>query len=121
MDPLTERIIGCAIEVHRNLGPGLLESTYSACLAYELSKAGLSFQLEASMPVRYKEIRLDCGYRLDFLVENQVVLELKAVDEILAIHKAQLLTYLRLMQLRTGLLLNFNVTLLRNGLLRMSN
>ena len=92
-DPLTDKIIGCAIEVHRNLGPGLLESAYQQALAYELSQKGLSFELEVPLSFNYKEIQLDCGYRLDLLVEGSLVVELKSVDELKGIHTAQLLTY----------------------------
>ena len=117
-DPLTEKVIGCAIEVHRQLGPGLLESTYQQCLAYELSQKGILFQIECPMPVEYKGVRLDCGYRIDIMVEDKLILELKAVDEIKGIHKAQLLTYMKLAQIKTGLLINFNVRKLVNGIQR---
>ena len=117
-DPFTKQVIGCAIEVHRSLGPGLLESTYQQCLAHELSLKGIPFQLEVSMPVEYKSVRLDCGYRIDVLVDDQVILELKAVEEIKGIHKAQLLTYMKLAQIRTGLLINFNVQKLTDGVQR---
>ena len=117
-DSLSNKVIGCAIEVHRELGPGLLESTYEACLAYELSQAGIRFLLQHPMPVAYKGVRLECGYRLDLLVENELILELKAVDEILGIHEAQILTYLKLAKLKTGLLINFNVSILKNGIKR---
>jgi GxxExxY protein len=117
-DPLSNRVIGCAIEVHRELGPGLLESTYEACLAYELSRAGLRFVLQHPMPVAYKGVLLECGYRLDVLVEDELVLELKAVEEILGIHEAQILTYLKLAKLKVGLLVNFNVPALKQGIKR---
>ena len=117
-DVLTGKVIGCAIEVHRTLGPGLLESTYQQCLAYELRLADLSFQLERSMPVAYKDLNLDCGYRIDCIVDNQVILELKAVDKIMGIHKAQLLTYMKLSGIATGLLINFNVKRLTDGIER---
>jgi GxxExxY protein len=117
-DPLSNKVIGCAIEVHRELGPGLLESTYQACLAHELSRAGLKFVLEHAMPVAYKGILLDCGYRIDVLVEDQLVLELKAVEEILGIHEAQILTYLKLAKLSSALLINFNVPVLKQGIKR---
>ena len=117
-DPFTKQVIGCAIEVHRSLGPGLLESTYQQCLAHELSLKGIPFQLEVPMPVEYKSVRLDCGYRIDVLVDDQVILELKAVEEIKGIHKAQLLTYMKLAQIRTGLLINFNVQKLTDGVQR---
>src|SRR5271155_1569914 len=108
-DSLSNSVIGCAIEVHRELGPGLIESTYEACLAFELSRAGIRFVLQHPMPVAYKGVRLECGYRLDVLVEDQLILELKAVEEIMGIHEAQILTYLKLSKLKTGLLINFNV------------
>ena len=115
---MTKKVIGCAIEVHRSLGPGLLESTYQQCLAYELSSKNIPFELEVPMPVEYKNILLDCGYRIDVLVDDQLILELKAVEEIIGIHKAQLLTYMKLAQIKTGLLINFNVRKLTNGVRR---
>lgn len=117
-DELTGEIIGCAIEVHRFLGPGLLESAYAQCLAWELSQAGLTFELEKPMPVKYKSIFLDCGYRIDFLIENEVIVELKSVADIKSIHKAQLLSYMKLSSIDIGLLINFNVKLLKNGIHR---
>jgi GxxExxY protein len=117
-DPFTGMIIGCAIEVHRVLGPGLLESTYQQCLARELELNNIKFQLEYALPVEYKGVRLDCGYRIDVLVENKLILELKAVDEIKGIHKAQLLTYMKLADIQTGLLINFNVKRLIDGINR---
>ena len=117
-DELSNRVIGCAIEVHRALGPGLLESTYEQCLAHELSLNGIAFCLQRAQPVEYKGIRLDCGYRLDVLVENALILELKSVKEITAIHEAQLLTYMKLAGIKTGLLINFNVTRLKDGIKR---
>jgi GxxExxY protein len=117
-DPLTEKVIGCAIDVHRGLGPGLLESTYEQCLAYELSANGISFKLQQPMPIEYKNIQLDCGYRVDVLVEDRLILELKAVDQINNIHKAQLLTYMKLAEIQTGLLINFNVPRLIDGIKR---
>jgi GxxExxY protein len=117
-DPLSCRVIGCAIEVHRELGPGLLESTYQAWLAHELSLAGIRFVLEHPMPVAYKGVRLECGYRLDMVVEKELILELKAVETIQGIHEAQILTYLKLANLKTGLLINFNVPVLKQGIKR---
>jgi len=117
-DELSRRVIECAIEVHRNLGPGLLESTYRQCLAYELSHAGLSFQMEVPLPVRYKETLLDCGYRIDLLVHGDLVVEAKSVETLLPIHHAQILTYMRLSKAPLGLLINFNVTKLQNGIKR---
>ena len=117
-DELSNRVIGCAIEVHRVLGPGLLESTYEQCLAHELGLAGIAFRLQWPLPVEYKGVHLDCGYRVDVLVEDKLVLELKAVEEVLGIHQAQLLTYMNLANIRTGLLINFNVKQLKTGIKR---
>jgi GxxExxY protein len=117
-DPLSAKVIGAAIDVHRALGPGLLESAYSECLAHELSLRQLQYKREFSVPVRYKSVLLDCGYRLDFLIEDQLVLELKAVETLEGVHDAQLLTYLRLTGKRTGLIINFNVEMLRDGIRR---
>ncbi len=117
----TETIIGAAIEVHRHLGPGLLESTYEACLAYELTERGLKLERQKVLPVKYREILLDCGYRIDLLVENSVIVELKAVERLEAIHEAQLLSYLKLSGVPIGLLLNFNVIELRRGIRRLVN
>jgi GxxExxY protein len=119
LDPLSRKVIGCAIEVHRRLGPGLLESSYEECLCYELRQAGLRFERQMSLPVVYKSIRLDCGYRIDLMVEGVLVVELKTVDAILPVHRAQLLTYLKLTGFHTGLLLNFHVAVLRDGIRRM--
>ena len=117
-DELTEKVIGCAIEVHRTLGAGLLESVYQQCLAYELSNLNIPFKLECPMPVRYKDVLLDSGYRIDILVTDELILELKSVDEIKNIHIAQLLTYMKLAKIKTGLLINFNVTKLVDGVQR---
>jgi GxxExxY protein len=119
LNKLTEQIIGAAIEVHRHLGLGLLESTYEACLKYELAERGLKVEAQKALPVVYKEILLEQGYRVDLLVENCVVVELKAVDAITDVHKAQVLTYLKLSGNKIGLLLNFNVKLLKNGIHRL--
>ena len=119
MKELTEKIIGAAIEVHRTLGPGLLESVYEECLCRELALRGISFRRQLPLPVVYKGVRLDCGYRLDLLVEESVVVEVKAVQEILPVHEAQLLTYLRLGGWKVGLLLKFNTSVLRRGVRRM--
>lgn len=119
MRGLTERIIGAAMEVHRALGPGLLESTYEECVAREMQLGGLRFERQAPLPVAYKGVQLDCGYRLDFLVERAVVVELKSVDTLRPIHEAQLLTYLRLGGWTVGLLINFNAPVLRNGIRRV--
>jgi GxxExxY protein len=117
-DELSRRVIGCAIEVHRALGPGLLESAYEQCLAYELRRVDISFVLQHPQPVRYREITLDCGYRLDLLIEEVLIVELKSVDQLLAIHEAQLLTYMKLAGVKTGLLINFNVPKLKAGIKR---
>src|ERR1035438_9735108 len=120
-DPLTDRIIGAAIEVHRHLGPGLLESAYEECLCFELSRSGLPFERQVHLPMSYKGMQLDCAYRMDIVVENAVILEVKAMDAILPIHKAQLLTYLKSSGKQVGLLINFNVPVLKNGIKRMVN
>lgn len=117
-EQLTEQIIGAAIEVHRELGPGLLESAYEQCFCHELHLRRLAFQCQLDLPVMYKGIKLDCGYRLDVVVADSVVIELKSVEQILPIHHAQLLTYLRLSGKRVGLLINFNVSVLKNGIVR---
>lgn len=117
-EALTAKIIAAAVEVHRELGPGLLESTYEACLAHELTQRGLSVARQVELPVSYKGVRVDCGYRLDLVVEGQVVVEIKCVEKVLPIHEAQLLTYLRLSGIRVGLLINFNVKVLTNGITR---
>ena len=114
-EALTDRIIGAAIEVHRALGPGLLESAYQTCLAHELSTRGLTFEQQKPLPVEYKGVRLDCGYRLDFLVADKVVVELKAVDNLHPVHEAQLMTYMKLAGCKVGLLINFNEVLLKDG------
>ena len=119
IDALTEKIVGAAIEVHKALGPGLLESAYEECLAHELSLAGIAFGRQVPLPIFYKSLQLDCGYRLDFLVEKMVVLELKAVEGLQPIHEAQLLTYLKLGEWPIGLLINFNVPLLKKGIKRI--
>jgi len=106
--------------VHRHIGPGLLESAYQACLAKELSLIGLSYEQEKPLPLEYKGLKLDCGYRLDFIIEQSVIVELKSVDRLLSIHEAQLLTYLRLTKCKIGLLINFNVPVLKQGLKRMA-
>lgn len=117
-DELSNSVIGCAIEVHRVLGPGLLESTYEQCLAYELGQAKIEFEIQRPLPVQYKGIKLDCGYRVDVLIQGQLILELKSVDVILGIHQAQLLTYMKLSAIKTGLLINFNVAKLKEGIKR---
>jgi GxxExxY protein len=117
-DPLTAEIIGGAIEVHRALGPGLLESAYEECLNLELIDRGLSVRRQASLPVSYKGLHLDVGYRLDLVVNEAVVIELKTVEKILPVHEAQLLTYLKLSKFRVGLLINFNTPVLKQGIVR---
>ncbi len=120
-DWITGEIIGAAIEVHREIGAGLLESAYEQCLCHELSLRGMNFQRQVDLPVVYKGVRLDCGYRMDVVVEDTVVVELKTVDKLLPIHEAQLLTYLKLYHRQLGLLLNFNVAVLKDGLKRIVN
>ncbi len=118
---ISKKIIGCAIEVHRQLGPGLLESAYQECLLYELKQAGLKVQKEIPMPIVYKEVTLDHGYRIDLLVEERVVIELKTVEVLNDVHTAQVLTYLKLGDYRLGLLLNLHVSVLKNGIKRLIN
>ncbi len=118
---LSEMIIGAAIEVHRTLGPGLLESVYEECLAREFADAGIAFSRQQQLPVMYKGKDIGCGYRLDFMVENLVVVELKAVEDVLPIHRSQVLTYLRLSEKWLGLLINFNVHRLADGVTRLVN
>ena len=120
-DNLTEGIIGCAIEVHKALGPGLLESAYEECLCFELAQNGYRLERQVPLPVVYKGITLDCGYKMDVVVDDFVVLELKTVEKILPIHEAQLLTYLKLYRRQLGLLLNFNVPVLKDGVKRLVN
>ena len=117
-DSFTGRVIGLAIDVHRILGPGLLESTYQQCLAHELHMNGIPFRIEHPIPVQYKDVRLDCGYRVDLLVDDRLILELKAVEVVAGIHRAQLLTYMKLSGIQTGLLINFNVQRLTEGIER---
>jgi GxxExxY protein len=115
---LTGEIVGAAINVHRELGPGLLESAYQVSLCHELALRGIPFRSQVELPVEYKGVRLDCGYRIDLVVDNRVIVELKAVEGLSAIHQSQLLTYLRLSRIRVGLLINFNVPVLRKGIVR---
>lgn len=121
LDQISRRIIGAAIEVHRHLGPGLLESAYQSCLAFELKQLGLKIEEQKSLPVIYKQVQLDCGYRLDLIVEDEVIVEVKAIEKLLPIHEAQLLSYLRLAKKRVGLLMNFHVPVLKNRLKRIVN
>ena len=118
---LTDQIIGCAIEVHRYLGPGLLESAYEECLCYELSQIGLRFERQVHLPLSYKGIKLECGHKLDLVVEDSIVVELKSIEDLTPLHHAQLLTYLKSSNKRVGLLINFNVQFLKNGLKRVVN
>jgi GxxExxY protein len=119
-DALTEKVIGCGITIHRALGPGLLESAYEECIALEFREAGLSFRRQVPLPVVYKTLRLEQSYRIDFIVQDNVVLEIKSIERLLPVHEAQLLTYLRLSGIRTGLLINFGAAVLREGIRRMS-
>jgi GxxExxY protein len=121
LNELTNLVIGACIEIHNKLGPGLLESAYEECLCYELAQRGLRFTRQQPLPVVYKGVRLDCGYQIDVVVENAVILELKTVEHLLPIHQAQLLTYLKLTGLSLGLLLNFNVPVLKHGIKRVVN
>lgn len=116
---LTKQIIGAAIEVHRAIGPGLLESAYQTCLAQELRLRNIAFDAEKPIPIIYKGAKLDCGYRLDFLIEGKVIVEIKSIETLLPIHEAQILTYLRLTQCKLGLLINFNVPVLKGGIKRI--
>jgi GxxExxY protein len=118
---ISHKIIGLAIEVHQSLGPGLLESAYKECLYYKLHKNGLCVEKEKPMPLIFEEVRLDCGYRIDLLVENKVVIEIKSVEALNDVHFAQTLTYMKLGNYKLGLLINFNVSLLRNGIQRIVN
>lgn len=120
-DPISKEIVDAACHIHVKLGPGLLESVYEVLLAYELKQRGLQVQRQVSVPLEYEGIRFDEGYRLDVLVENKVVVEIKSIEEISNVHKKQLLTYLRLMDKRLGLLINFNEELIRNGIIRVVN
>lgn len=121
LNRITEAVIGAAIAVHRALGPGLLESAYEACLAYELMEQGLAVERQKELPVTYRGVQLDCGYRIDLLVEGKVVVELKAVERVEPVHEAQLLSYLKLSGCQVGLLINFNVKMLTHGIRRLVN
>jgi len=121
LDDITERVIGGAIQVHRTLGPGLLETAYEACLAFELAERGLNVARQVSLPIVYRDVKLECGYRLDLVVEDSVIVEVKAVEELALIHEAQVLSYLKLSGLCVGLLINFNVVILKKGLRRIVN
>jgi GxxExxY protein len=121
LNQLSEQVIGCAIKVHRSLGPGLLESAYEVCLAHEMQKAGLSVKRQVPVPVIYDGLKLEAGYQLDLVIEDRLIIELKSVEAILPIHEAQLITYLKLTGIKLGLLINFNVALLKNGIKRKVN
>ena len=121
INQLTELILKCAYSVHSALGPGLLESAYEECLYYELQQAGLKVEKQKSLPLVYKEVKLDAGYRMDLLIENRIVVEIKSIEAFTDVHIAQVLTYLKLSGCKIGLLLNFNVTSLRNGIKRLAN
>jgi GxxExxY protein len=121
LDSITEKVIGSAIAVHRAIGPGLLESAYEECLCYELSQLGLGFERQVPLPIAYKEVKLDCGYRMDIVVEGDIVIEVKAVERLIPIHEAQLLSYLKLGNRKVGLLMNFHASVLKNGLKRIVN
>jgi GxxExxY protein len=121
INKLTGEVIGAAIEVHKSLGPGLLESAYEECLCRELDLRKIKYERQKALPVEYKGVRLDCGYRLDVVVGDKLIVELKAVESLLPIHKAQLLTYLKLTGIKTGLIINFNVSALKDGIQRISN
>lgn len=118
---LTERIIGAAIQVHRELGPGMLESAYEACLVYELEQQGLRVESQKALPLKYRDVMLDCGYRVDLLVDERVIVEIKVLEALQPVHKAQLLSYLRLSGCKVGLLINFNVDVLKRGIHRVVN
>ncbi len=119
LNRITEAVIGAAIAVHRELGPGLLESAYEACLAYELAEQGLAVERQKALPVKYRGVKVDCGYRIDLVVEGKVIIELKTVEKLSPIHEAQLLSYLKLSGCKVGLLINFNVKALKNGVRRL--
>ena len=119
LNKITETIIGVAINIHRALGPGLLESAYDACMVYDLIQVGMTVEQQKQLPVVYRGVKLECGYRLDLLIENEVIVEIKSVEKLLPIHKAQLMSYLKLADCKVGLLINFNVELLKDGIQRV--
>lgn len=121
LNKITETIIGAAIDVHCALGPGLLESVYEACMVYDLIQSGLKVEQQKPLSVVYREVKLECGYRLDLMIENEVIVETKSVEKLLPIHKAQLMSYLKLSDCKVGLLINFNVELLKDGIQRVVN
>ena len=117
-DDLSYQVIGCAIEVHRQLGPGLLESSYEKCLAYELSNINIPYKQQLALPIKYKSVEIDCAYRLDLIIADNLIVELKSVSQLSAIHEAQILTYMKLANVKTGLLINFNTVILKDGIKR---
>ena len=117
-DDLSYQVIGCAIEVHKQLGPGLLESSYEKCLAYELSCLNIPYQQQLTLPIKYKSVEIDCAYRLDLVIAGELIVELKSVQHLTAIHEAQIITYMKLANIQTGLLINFNTVALKNGIKR---
>jgi len=121
LNKITETVIGVAINVHRALGPGLLESAYEACMIYDLMQEGFTVEQQKALPIVYRGVHLECGYRLDLMVENQVIVEIKSIEKLLPIHKAQLLSYLKISGCKVGLLINFNVEILKNGIQRVVN
>ena len=121
LNKITETIIGVAIGIHKALGPGLLESAYEACMVYDLIQSSLKVEQQKPLPVIYREVKLECGYRLDLMIENEVIVEIKSVEKLLPIHKAQLMSYLKLADRKVGLLINFNVELLKDGIQRVVN
>jgi len=121
INDLSGRIIGCAIEIHRRLGPGLLENVYHRCMEYELTKAGIPFETEKTLPVRYDTLTIEAGYRADLIIAHQIIVEIKSVEVVSDIHRAQLLTYLKMSSMELGLLLNFKEPVLKNGITRMIN
>ena len=121
LNKITETIIGAAIDVHRALGPGLLESAYEACMVYDLIQVGMKVEQQKPLPVVYRGVKLECGYRLDLMIENEVVVEIKSIDKLLPIHKAQLMSYLKLADCKVGLLINVNVEILKSGIQRVVN
>ena len=121
LNEITEKIIGVAIDIHRELGPGLLESAYEACMVYDLSQISMKVERQKPLPIVYKGVKLDCGYRLDLLVQDEVIVEIKSVEKLAPIHKAQLLSYLKLSGCKVGLLINFNVQILKHGIQRVVN
>ncbi|UJS17795.1 MAG: GxxExxY protein [Candidatus Jettenia sp.] len=121
LNKITETVIGVAINIHRTLGPGLLESAYEACMVYDLSQAGLKVEQQKPLPVVYRDVKLECGYRLDLMIESEAIVEIKSIEKLLPIHKAQLMSYLKLSGCKVGLLINFNVEILKEGIQRVVN